>query len=354
MRLVPGRLLGRFGVEARLGAGASAQVFRVRDRRGGGLRALKVLRAPTAAQRARLTREVALLSGVEHPNVVGVEGLVEVGGAPALVMAFVEGPSLREAMNQGLSPAEMDDIARGLMAGVEALHQAGVVHRDIKPDNVLLSREGSRWIPRIIDLGVARRLAPVGPRLTRTGDALGTPAYMAPEQLRDSSRVDHRADIWALGCLLYEVVCGRRPFPGQTLQEVAAAIERGPPAPRALFPALPQAWEAALLAALQINPDLRPVSAEALAAIWSRAAAGDLPDQLPAPTPGEDKLISTLALAAPTLAPPDAGADRPRHNLPWATDAFVGRDDELIALAERQHDTRRTSGRWGRRRPWKP
>jgi len=334
MHLVPGRLVGRFGIEARLGAGASAQVFRVRDRRGGRLRALKVLSAPTASQRARFEREVELLRRVEHPNVVGVEGLVEVGGLPALVMEYVAGSSLAEALRAGaLTPAEADTIARGVMAGVGALHAAGIVHRDLKPANILLAREDGTLVPKVADLGVARRFQPgPAPRLTRTDEALGTPPYMAPEQLRDSSRVDHRADIWALGVLLFEMFCGQRPFLGSTLQEIATAIECGPPEPRVLFPALSQAWEAALLAALQAEPDRRPVSAEAMAAIWSRAAAVDLPDPLPAPTSSADDPVSTLALAAPTLAPPDAGADRPRHNLPWEADAFVGREDELTAL----------------------
>jgi len=233
MQIVPGRLYARFGVEARLGEGASASVYRVRDRRGGGLRALKVLRAPTQAQRARLAREAGLLAGVEHPNVVGVEGLVAVGGATALVMEYAPGPSLREVMDRGLTPAEVDDIARGLLAGVAALHTAGVVHRDLKPDNVLLTREGARWAPVIVDLGLARSLQPAGSRLTRTGEALGTPAYMAPEQIADSRRAGTAADVWALGVILFELVCGQRPFPGDSLPTVAAAIEAGAPGRRA-------------------------------------------------------------------------------------------------------------------------
>jgi len=194
MQLTPGRLYERFGVEARLGAGASASVYRVRDRRGGGLLALKVLRSATSVQRVRLGREAGLLAGLTHPNVVGVEGLAEVGGAPALVMQHIEGLSLREAMQAGLTPQEADDVARGLFAGVAALHGAGVVHRDLKPDNVLLARADGRWRPVIIDLGLARNLRPAGPRLTGTGEALGTPAYMAPEQIRDSRRAGPAAD----------------------------------------------------------------------------------------------------------------------------------------------------------------
>jgi len=301
MHLVPGRLLGRFGVEARLGAGASGRVFLVRDRRSGARRALKVLGAPTAAQRARFDRELALLRRVEHPNVVGVEGVVEVGGSPALVLEYVAGPSLADVLRAGaLTPAEADTIAQGIMAGVGALHAMGIVHRDLKPANILLARENRTLVPKVADLGVARHLQPgSGARLTRTGDTLGTPAYMAPEQLQDSSRAGAAADVWALGVMLFEMVCGQRPFSGSTLQEVTAAIERGPPAPRSLFPDLPTAWEEAIGAALQRDLTRRPRSTEALATLWGAADAAGLPDRFPASAPGDDDPVSTLAQGEP-------------------------------------------------------
>ena len=313
MELAPGRLLGRFGVEALLGSGASGVVYRARDRRGGGQRALKVLRSPSPAQRARFEREVDLLRAIRHPNVVGLLDVIEVGGAPALVLEYVPGPSLREALAAGtLSPADVHAIARGVMAGVGALHEAGVVHRDLKPANILLAEEDGRLVPKVADLGVARRLYQ-GPeaRLTQTGEALGTPPYMAPEQLRDSSRAGSAADIWALGVMLYEMVCGRRPFPGDTIQEIADAICRGPPAPRSLSPDLPDAWAEALCAALLSDPSRRP-SAETMAALWGAVDA-----------------------AAPTRSPTRAVGSGLRHNLPWEADDFVGREDELSALAER-------------------
>ena len=150
------------------------------------------------------------------------------------------------------------------MAGVGALHSSlrsppsgrpGVVHRDLKPANILLAREGGALVPKIADLGVGRPTPPgSGARPPPTPAALGPPPDMAPEQLRDSSRVDHRADIWALGVILFEMLCGRRPFPGSTLQEIAAAIDHGPPDPLDFSPmgvagGLPRAWEEALLAA---------------------------------------------------------------------------------------------------------
>ena len=218
MLLTPGRVVDRFGVEALLGEGAAARVYRARDRRTDRLVALKVLSAPTAAHRARLEREVELLRSIDHPNVVAVEGLIELG-APVLVMEYVEGPSLRQRTREGpLSAGEIDVIARGLMAGAGALHAAGVIHRDLTPANILLGRRDAPS-PRIVDLGVARRARPaLGARLTRTGAVLGTPPYLAPEQLQDSHRVDHRADLWALGCVLFELLCGRRPFTGSSLQ----------------------------------------------------------------------------------------------------------------------------------------
>jgi predicted ATPase/tetratricopeptide (TPR) repeat protein len=337
MGLRIGQRVAGYRVERLLGAGALAEVYLVRQ--GERALALKVLSVTSPEIRARARREGALQGMLRHPNVVRVEAALEVNRQPALLMEHVDGPDLARLLAGGpLGDAQLEHIARGVLAGVAAIHDAGLAHRDLKPANILLALTGGAPTPRIADFGLARALEGGGePALTRTGAVLGTPAYMAPEQLRDARRADARADVWALGCVLYELVTGRPAFGGGDIGALFQQILAGGWAPpRRLRPALPARWEAAIHAALQQDPGERPPDALALAAIWQgdvgppevsdgwdegalRQAAEGLP------LPGGETFIDE--------PPPPAPARH--HNLPLERDAFVGRQEELAALAAR-------------------
>jgi len=201
MELTPGRSVDRYTVLGPLGAGGTASVYLARHAALGTLHALKILTAPALAIRQRLLQEGRIQARLRHPNIVPVTEVVECAGCPGLVMEYVDGPTLARFLAQARpTPAQIDDLASALLAGVAAAHAVGLAHRDLKPSNILLAIEGARVIPRIADFGLAKLLdaGPDGDDLTGSGVAMGTPAYMAPEQIRDARAADARADIWAL------------------------------------------------------------------------------------------------------------------------------------------------------------
>ena len=224
-------MLDRYVVVAPLGQGGMADVYRARHLHLKTEHALKILHVARPDIRRRLLDEGRLQARLRHPNIVRVTDVILVGEAPGLVMDLVEGPSLAELLARPLDIERAEAWFREIVAGVAFAHAAGVIHRDIKPGNVLMERVGGSLRPRVADFGIAKLLrAEVGGQ-TRTGQMMGSPAYMAPEQARDASGVDARADIWSLGCLLYEMVCGARPFVGGTLLAVLAAVTSGEYAP---------------------------------------------------------------------------------------------------------------------------
>jgi len=324
--LSEGAQIGAWRVTSLLGQGGLAVVWRVVHARTGAVRALKVLTAPDAGHSARLLREARAQAGLSHPNVVDVEDVLEVAGQPALLMALVEGPSLAGLLSAGLLPLpEALALFEGVLAGVEAAHGSGVVHRDLKPANVLLDpRAGGGWTPRVADFGLARQLsAEAVQALTATGAVLGTPAYMAPEQARDPSGVDARADIFSLGAVLFELACGRPPFSGVDLLAVIARAAAGDfPDPASLRPDLPASVRAAICGALAPDPGDRVPDCDTLRAVLSgeRAWAASALD------PG------AAATSAPAASPP-AVAPRVRGEVAGAGGSFVGRELELGRLA---------------------
>jgi Tol biopolymer transport system component len=197
--------------------------------------AIKVLPAAFTNDRERLARferEAQVLASLNHPHIAQVYGLLESGPAPALVMELVEGPTLSEVIASSPLPLTRAlTIARQIADGLEAAHEKGIVHRDLKPGNVALTHEGD---VKILDFGVAKSLVAATPDASRdaastdVGVLLGTPAYMSPEQARGFG-VDKRTDIWAFGCLLYELLARRQAFPGMTSSDsLAAVLEREP------------------------------------------------------------------------------------------------------------------------------
>jgi serine/threonine-protein kinase len=256
---------GRYLVERPLGRGGMGAVWAAVDRELGEQVALKVLDAQVARGTQaveRFRREVRLARRVTHRNVARIYDIGEHGGTFYLTMELVRGRSLAELVSSAgrMSPARAIEIARQIADGLSAAHTAGVVHRDLKPGNVLVE-DGGRAV--ITDFGIAFGLVD-DIRVTADASALvGTPAYMAPEQVR-GGKVDERTDVYALGLVLYEMVTGILPFTAETpLQAAVARLDRRPEDPRQLT-ALPDDLAELVLACLDSDPERRPASARAL------------------------------------------------------------------------------------------
>ena len=242
MHLEPGERLGVYEIVSSLGAGGMGEVYKARDLRLGRLVAIKLVSDDLAADRvasARLAREARLTSSLNHPNIVTVYDVGETDGRPFIVMEFVAGQSLHQALQwQRLKPARMIEIASQIADGLAVAHAAGIVHRDLKPRNIMLTEEGR---PKIVDFGLGKITAPAsgGEDLTMRADDLtdariviGTAGYMAPEQVAGKA-IDFRADQFVLGAIIYEMVTGRRAFKRDTAVQTMATIVDAEPEPLA-------------------------------------------------------------------------------------------------------------------------
>jgi tRNA A-37 threonylcarbamoyl transferase component Bud32 len=286
--LQPGAEFDRYRVEAVLGRGGTATVFKVRHRTLGTQRALKVLHVSNIKMQERLTQEARILSALEHPNIVRVIDALEIQGMPGVLMEFVDGAPLDRQLAEGKLPLDQaEEVFLGILAAVERAHKAGIIHRDLKPANVLLSREDGKLVPKVADFGIAKIVAEVdseaslgsGQRLTKTGSAMGTPAYMAPEQIRDAANVDQRADIFALGCILYELVTGHLAFEAPDWLQTFNAISDGRyRSPREWVPDLPARIELAIRFALARDVEDRAKDCAALRATLASTATTLTPD----------------------------------------------------------------------------
>ncbi len=256
-----GREVDRYVVEGELGRGGMAVVYRVRHITLDTLHAMKVLTlaGPVVAQ--RLLEEGRVQARLRHPNVVPVTDALVVDGHPALVMEFVDGPGLDQLVAAGeLDTQTALELFRGVLDGVEEAHAHGMVHRDLKPSNVLIDARGGRSIARVTDFGIAKALEPTEARgfETRSGMAMGTPGYMAPEQFKDAKHVDQRADVWSLGCILYELVCGRLPFAGPDMLTIFSEMLSGRyPDPKEQNEHVPDEVVTAIHGCLRLEPSER-------------------------------------------------------------------------------------------------
>ena len=223
-----GLKLGRYTLEALIGTGGMARVYRAADDVSGRRCAIKILRFSGKKLTARLLREGQLQSQLSHPNILPVLGFVDALGSPGIVIELIEGPDLQAVLSRGpLLPAQIDALVRGLLSGVAAAHDAGLVHRDLKPSNVMLSPSAAGPIPKVTDFGLVKALNEEdgAEPVTRTGATLGTPGFMAPEQLRDARHVDARADVFSLGALIYALATGEPPFTQRDLGALLGATE---------------------------------------------------------------------------------------------------------------------------------
>ncbi|MEZ6184329.1 MAG: protein kinase [Planctomycetota bacterium] len=257
------RQIGPYRLLGELGRGGMGVTYRAQSPELGREVALKLAQPGLAGPEecARLLREARLLRAIDHPFVVGFLDAGEHLGVPYLVMELVDGEDLRARLRREgpLAPLAAARLARQVAEGVGELHRLGIVHRDLKPENVLLDRRES---PRVCDLGIAR--SEELSRLTLSGDLIGTPAYLAPEQARGEA-AGPEADVYALGCLLFELVSGALPFAGSALQVVTARERRPAPALGTARPGVPPELEQVVARCLERDPAERYPDAEALA-----------------------------------------------------------------------------------------
>jgi eukaryotic-like serine/threonine-protein kinase len=251
MPLSAGSRLGTYEVIASIGAGGMGEVYRALDPRLGRSVAIKVLSAELSRDPehlARFEREARLLAAVDHPNIAVIHGIETDGDRQFLVLELIPGETLAERLAAGALPVrEALGLAVQMAGALSAAHEKGVVHRDLKPGNVRITPDGR---VKVLDFGLAKDLSsaePAGSGLTtspqsetRPGSVLGTPAYMSPEQARGKP-LDRRTDLWSFGCVLYEMLSGRRPFTGETASDTLAAILASDPDWSALPADLPPA-----------------------------------------------------------------------------------------------------------------
>ena len=243
MPLTVGTRLGHYNVTSLLGEGGMGQVWQATDTQLNRQVALKILPDAFAAdpdRLARFTREAQILASLNHPNIAAIYGIEEAEGTRALVLELVEGPTLAERIAKG--PIPLDEalpIAKQIAEALEAAHEAGVIHRDLKPANIKVREDGT---VKVLDFGLAKAFQPdtsdsnmsASPTVSLTmaatqhGMILGTAAYMSPEQAQ-GQEVDKRSDIWAFGCVLYEMLTGRTVFAGDNVSlTLARILERHP------------------------------------------------------------------------------------------------------------------------------
>ena len=262
--LSPGEEVDRYTVEAWVGSGAMADVYRVRHSVLGTPHALKVIR--TATMSARVSREARAQASVHHPNIVHVQDVFPVDGRMGILMDWVAGSSLADRLDVGPLP-DPEPVARLIAAGLAAIHAAGFVHRDLKPANVLLDEIGT---PRIADFGLVKLVSGHDALRTHAGSLMGSPAYMAPEQTLDSASVGPAADVWAFGVLVYELITGSQPFLGSDVAETLDQVRAGHwTLPRNASPVLARV----LIRCLVADPDARAQDGRAVHALFGAADA---------------------------------------------------------------------------------
>jgi tetratricopeptide (TPR) repeat protein len=337
----------RYTIEREIGRGGMATVLLARDHAHNRLVAIKILHSDAVAELAsdRFLREIRLLARLQHPNILPLHDSGVAGGVLYYVMPFVSGESLRQRLRRdGPLPIALAlRIAEESAAALGYAHREGVVHRDVKPENILLSDEHVL----LADFGIARALLQsVDERLTSTSVVIGTPVYMSPEQAVGERNVDQRSDVYSLACVLFEMLTGRPPFTGAGQAGVIAS-RFAKPAPRASWfrSDVPRHVDRAIAAALDVSPDRRPASAGAFASMLSGASSA-----LPHHPLRRPWLIGAAAIAAILIvglsiflwrgtsvrgAPPVAQTSLPARHTPdgAAHDLYLQGQDSLDQIS---------------------
>jgi eukaryotic-like serine/threonine-protein kinase len=304
----PRLLGGRYELDGVVGRGGMAEVYRARDIRLDRVVAVKTLRSDLARDQtfqARFRREAQSAASLNHPAVVAVYDTGEdmIGGIPVpyIVMEYVDGRTLRDLMRDGrrLLPERALEILDGVLRALEYSHRGGIVHRDIKPGNVMLTRNGE---VKVMDFGIARAMSDTQATMTQTAQVIGTAQYLSPEQAK-GERVDARSDLYSAGCLMYELLTGRPPFTGESAVAIAYQhVRENPIPPTQLDPELPPWADSVVLKAMSKEQAERYQNAAEMRADVQRAMAG-----LPVSAPTE-MMHRTQRMGGGTMvAPPTSG-----------------------------------------------
>src|SRR5579872_4947148 len=313
----PRLLGGRYVLDGVVGRGGMAEVYRARDIRLDRIVAIKTLRADLARDQifqARFRREAQSAASLNHPNIVAVydtgEDMTTGVPVPYIVMEFVDGRTVRDLLQEGhrLLPDRSLEIIDGVLRALDNSHQAGIVHRDIKPGNVMVTRNGD---VKVMDFGIARAMSDAQATMTQTAQVIGTAQYLSPEQAR-GERVDSRSDLYSTGCLLYELLTGRPPFTGDSPVAIAYQhVRENPVPPSRVDPDVPPWADAIVLKAMAKSPADRYQTAGDMRAELQRAASG-LPVAAAPPTrmdmyQGTQRMGSDPMMTGRTSAIPPVG-----------------------------------------------
>jgi len=334
----PRLLGGRYELDGIVGRGGMAEVFRARDIRLDRIVAVKTLREDLARDQtfqARFRREAQSAASLNHPSIVAVydtgEDMIGHTPVPYIVMEYVDGRTLRDLLrdDRRLLPERALEITDGVLRALDYSHRNGIVHRDIKPGNVMLTRAGD---VKVMDFGIARAVSDAQATMTQTAQVIGTAQYLSPEQAR-GERVDARSDLYSTGCLLYELLLGRPPFTGDSPVAIAYQhVRENPVPPSRLDPEIPQWADSIVLKAMAKSPADRYQSAGEMRSDIQRALQG-MP--IAAPTRANNyqgtRRMGATQVASPTSAIPpyDYGPEeeRPgsggRKKWPWVVGVLV-------------------------------
>jgi serine/threonine protein kinase len=309
---------GRYRLLGLIGEGGMGQVYRARDSMIPRDVAVKILPAELASQpgyQERFRREAHTAAQLAEPHVIPIFDTGEIDGRLFLVMPIVKGVDLASMLHRDgpMNASRAVRIIEQLASALDAAHAQGLVHRDVKPSNALITGTAGRDFAYLIDFGIVHDSAAT--KLTRTGSVIGTLAYMSPERF-STGKADARADIYALGCVLYECLTGSQPFPGNSMeQQIAGHLTAPPPRPSQLQPAIPTGFDDVIARVMAKNPDDRYQSAQGLVDAAEQALVQPVDWHRP-PTPGpafvDSRRPTEVRAAGPTMPGPHARPPNPR------------------------------------------